>query len=111
MTFQRKLPEPDAKPKWALEDVTMDITEVVGETFPGVFDEGDNLVGFLRRQYIASDVDDDNPLTFNGMSIEDTCGTIYRDREWCLKVFGIRFVWGLEEAALTQELVDRGEMV
>ncbi|WP_422028107.1 hypothetical protein [Roseovarius sp.] len=111
MTYQANIPTPDVKPKWTIEDVTMDVTEVIGESYPGIFDEGDNLVAYLRRDDVGFRAGDDNPLTLNGLSVESTSGFTHFDRAWCIKVFGIRYVWGLEEEALLQELREQGHLV
>lgn len=109
MTYQANIPTPDVKPKWTIEDVTMDVTEVIGENYPGIFDEGDNLVGFFRRDRAADPYDD--MAYFRGLSAEATSGFFYYDRDWCVKVFGARFVWDLEEQAINKELADDGFMI
>ncbi len=106
MTFQRKLPEPDAKPKWATAEYTLDITDAWNDIVDPENEDGETVTAHFRRE--ISDRPDQDTMTLLGLSIADDSGTIYRDREWAVKMFGPHDVWHIEETTMIRELNAEG---
>lgn len=94
-----------ARPKWAVADREVDITDIWAEATDPEGERGEVCTAYLHEDTIGRNrikwgCDVWITFTLKGIAVEDRGLTSYHDREWALKVLGASAIWEIEDAEM-----------
>jgi len=93
----------DVRPKWAIADREVDITDIWAEATDPENERDETCTAYLHEDIsdrMTWGCDIQITFTLRGISIEDRGLTIFRDREWALKILGPAAIWKIEDAEM-----------